>query len=364
MQLAQLGILSSNIISERLSLAGITNIFALGDSITVGQNASPSSNAYINLIKSIYGISTITNSASGGRGAWYAADRINHAGFTRASTLITVMAGLNDIRRNGSAAKTLAKIEATYRSIILRGISDANSAGGSVGVTRSGGTFTGYAADTLGGLYGTGTLPGNFACSVAIGTHPAAQYSYTFTGTAFGVQFSADDGVISNYATAEIRIDGVLVKTVNLDTYYDGVSDGTYDNARGPVAFSFHNLANTSHTVVITGETGSGFGLPVDYFCTILPPATAASFLFFEIPYLNSTGYALSPALGSEAASDAASAVIESIVDEYKSYGYNIAYVRTNDIYNLLTGLDTDNIHPNNTGHTQIRMAASEVLNQ
>jgi len=328
-----------------VDITGKTQLFAYGDSYTAGQNATTAAERYINQFATGKGL-TLTNRAVGGRGVYVAASTIQGDSFSRPATVITVMAGLNDIRRNGSATKTLKKIEACYRAIMLRCISNLNTPSGHSSVVRSG-SVLGYAANTVGGLYPTGTLPGNFASYAPSGS--ASSWTWTFTGTGFGIQFSASDDVISNYGTGKIKIDGVVVKTIDLGEWYDGISDGANDNARGPLGLTFHNLANTSHTIVVESDGNGNF--PVDFFCTLQAPSGSPAILFAEIPYLNSTGYALSPNMGSVAVSDIASTVIKSIVNEYIALGFNVGFVQTNSYTNLITDLDTDNIHWNNLGH-------------
>jgi lysophospholipase L1-like esterase len=342
-------------VASLVSLQGRNTMYALGDSITAGQNASVAGERYTNQFSAGKGL-TLTNLGVGGRGVLEAAIQIQPQTFTRSQTLITFAAGLNDMRRNGAATRTLKKMEACLKTVLIKGMAATNTASGSSGVTRSG-TINAYAANTVGGTFPTGTLPCNCATN---SPSTVATWTWTFTGTAFGIQFSGSDDVLSNYGTGTISIDGSVVQTLDLGEWYDGVSDGARDNARGPVGFTFHNLTNTSHTIVVT-STGDG-NFPIDFFCTLNPPETSAAFLVAEIPYLNSTGYAISPNLGSVAASDICSTLYRSIVNEYKGYGYNINFVETNDYYVLATGLDTDNIHPNNTGHDQITSAFNAAV--
>jgi lysophospholipase L1-like esterase len=339
-----------------ISLSGRTVIEAFGDSVTVGLNASPSTNAYIKLFSAAHGAMTVNTRAVSGKGVWNQASLAQSIVYSRTTCIVPVMVGLNDIRRNGSALKTLKKIEAGFRSILIgRFLSSTIVASGSSGVTRTG-SISAYNGTSVGGAFGTGSLPGNFATNGAPGS--VCTWTWTFTGTAFAIQFYGCDGVITTHDTAvDIKVDGTTVETINLNNWYDGVSDGAYDNARGPVAFSWHNLANTSHTVVITSSGGSG-NCPVDFFSQLYTPAQMAPTMFFEIPYLDATGYATSPSLGSTAASDAASAIIRGLAQTYYLLGFAVTYVATNSTYVLATGLDTaDHIHPNNTGHSQIYTA-------
>lgn len=341
---------TTRFIEPLVSLAGRTNFIALGDSITAGQNASNAASRFVNRFTTLKGL-TLNNLGVGGRGVYQAAVNIQGATFTRSNTVISFMAGLNDMRRGGVAAATLKKIEACLRTSILRGISNVNTPSGSASVTRVG-TIGAFAANTVGGFYPSGTLPGPYATNA---TSTSASWTYTFTGTSFGIQFSCSDDVVSSYGHGEIFIDGVKVKDVELGEWYDGISDGANANNRGPMAMTFHGLSSGLHTVLVQKNGGGNF--PIDFFCTLQTPANAAAFMVAEIPYLNSTGYAQAPANGSVANSDICSNLLRSIVNEYASYGYNITFVKTNDFYVLATGLDTDNIHPNDTGHVQIRDA-------
>lgn len=343
-------------VSSLLSLTGRTAIITLGDSITFGSNATTTNERYANQFATAQSL-TLTNLGVGGRGVLEAASQINAAAFTRPVTVISFMAGLNDIRRNGSAVKTLKKGEACLRSVILRGLSNVNTPAGSSGVTRTG-TTTGYAGNTVGGIYGSGTQPCTCASN---GANNAATWTWTFTGTAFGIQFFGSDNVVSAYAIATVQIDGVTVDAIDLDSWYDGVSDGSKANNVGPVAFTWHGLTNTSHTIrVISNADGN---CPIDYFCTINTPDNSPAYIIADIPYLDATGYATAPANGSTAASDAMSTVFRSIVNEYRSLGYNIVSVPTNSFYDVSTGLDpADHIHPNNLGHDQITNAFNSVI--
>lgn len=352
MQLAQQGIISTNLAQQQtISLSGRTVLRAYGDSFTAGQNASNSANRFINQYTTNKSL-TLTNLASGGRGVWYAADQSANDTYTRSATVLSVMAGLNDIRRNGDATKTLNKIEAAHRAIVLKAISSTTTAGGSAGCTRVG-TFSPYNARAVGGTYNS-TNPIPNATTAAVASGDGDYWEWTFTGTQFGIQFICNSGDVQTFGVATIAVDGVTVATLDTNDKYDNVSDGTYDNRRGPYGFTWHGLTNASHTVRVTRSVGF---IVVDYFCLIQTPANSAALLFAEIPYLNTTGYALSPALGTASISNVATARIQAIINEYRALGFIAALVNTNRYYNLNNGIDTDNIHPNDTGHDQIDLA-------
>lgn len=338
------------IVNIPISIAGRSVVEAFGNSITFGTASSPiPDSSYINRFNvAEAGVTSVVNNAVSGTGAWKTASLAQGVSFTSSQTIISVMVGLNDIRRNGASAKTLKKIEAGYRTVFLKGVANVITAAGSGSVTKTG-TWIGYGANTVGGKFPTGTPPGNFAIN---NTVSGSTLSWTFTGTAFGIQFSGSDGVISTYGGGTVDVDGVTVATVNLNNWYDGITDGTYDNKRGPLAYTYHGFTNASHTVVVTKTDNSSF--PVDFFATINTPANATAFLFIDIPYLSNAGYATAPNSATKSISDLASNVIVSLVLEFIGYGYSVCFIPTNSFYDLSIGLDADNIHPNNTGHKQI----------
>lgn len=350
-----LGAYFSSVTQTKVSISGKNSLSAFGDSITSGSNASDAAHRYINIVATSKGLA-LTNYGLGGSGVWYMASASQATAFDN-TDLLTAMAGYNDIRRNGAAAKTLKKIEACFRTLFVRALrNNLQDASGSGAVTRSG-TFSGFAASSYGGLYGSGSIPG----SVASYSQTSGDYwEWAFTGTAFSVQFIASDGAVATYGTCNVIVDGNTVASIDLNNWYDGVSDGVYDNARGPLAYSYHGFTNTSHTVRI--QVTSNNIVAVDLFEKVNAPASSPAILFAEIPYTNSVGYASSPSSGSIAASDSASNVIKLLVDEYLALGYNIAFVKTNTYYNVYTGISSDNIHPADSGMADIATAFTTAI--
>jgi hypothetical protein len=296
---------------------------------------------------------TLSNQATSGRGCWNAINAFKGLSFSRPQTLVAVLVSLNDIRRGGSSAKTLKKIQSSYSSIILKGIALSNVAAASGAVTKVG-SQSGFAASTYGGVYGSSN-------GAQISTSNAVEsWSWSFVGTSFGVQFIGSDGVAATFGTVQIYIDNVLIDTQNLNASYDGISDGSYDNARGPVAFTYHGYTNTTHTVKV--QTVGDGSIALDFFAELNTPANSCSFILGEIPYLDATGYATSPSSGSVSASAAGSNVIKNLAVRYYSLGYTITYAPVNAstpgglyISNTSSGLSSsDHIHANDTGHSQI----------
>lgn len=355
-----LGAHYAGVTQTQVSLSGRSTIIATGDSFTQGLNASPASEAYIPQFRVTHpGLTTLNNISISGRGVWSQASSIQGNGATKSSTLLTALIGLNDIRRGGASAKTLAKIEACYRALIFKGIYNASTPSGHATVTRTG-TIIGHPASTNGGLFGSGTLPGNFASQSSAGG--VDTWEWTFTGTEFGIQFIGSDGVAEVYGTANIYIDNVLVASKSLNNLADGISDGVNNNQHTPVAYTFHGLSSGSHTIRV--ESGGDGIVPIDFFATLHPAANSYAFLFAEIPYLTAYGYIATPGLdqASIAESDTASDIIKGIVDEYRALGYAIAFVKTNTYYNRYIGCDSDNVHANNIGHDEIEAAFNAAV--
>jgi lysophospholipase L1-like esterase len=342
---------TTDIWQRELLVTGRNTLFGYGDSITTGSNATTTANRYINKLATLYTM-TLTNRGASGRGVFRMAQQGIVDTYTRANTLLTCMAGLNDIRRGGTDPRTLKKIEACYRVMAVKAISGTTTASGAAGVTRVG-TFANYSANLVGGVYtNTGSTPATFTST------NGSYWEWSFTGTAFGINFIANSGDVQTFGTASVYVDGVFVEDIFLNDWYDNISDGTYDNRRGSLSWSWHNYANTSHTVRVVANGGI---VPIDFFCTIQSSfSNCAAVLFSEIPYLSTTGYAISPANGSVAISNSASEVIYKVYEIYSALGFPINMVWLNDFWYILSsGLATDQIHPNNTGHDQIFQAFS-----
>jgi hypothetical protein len=336
-----------------ISLSGVNALRACGDSITIGQGASPSSEGYIQQFSTQRGLS-LTNQAVGARGIWNQVSAIQGVGFTPTQTLVTCMVGLNDMKRNGASIKTVNKILTGFRAIAFKCIRSSTRYSGDSLVTRANGSFTPYNAASVGGL-GLGTALGasNLAASFSVST--GATWTHSFTASSslpgIGVQLIGADGVLYSLGVCEILIDGVVVDTIDTATYYDGVSDGAYDNGRGPVVFMYHGLSAGAHTIQVRQVSGT---IAVDFFAQLNQPPSSARILFAEIPYCTPTGY-LAPPNGSISASDICSQAIYSVVTELRDAGYLAAFVKTNSYYDSVNS--GDGTHPDNTGYDQITSA-------
>ena len=329
--------------------ATIDTLKGFGDSFTVGYNASPQTiNGYLYRMGAYWGV-PIVNMGVSGSGVWkvmqqnYLTTKLTHKNAN------SIMAGFNDSRRGGSDVRTRKKILNAYKAFVancnLKSFIDAGAT--SANITRSGAWLTTYASASVGGK---STNNGAY-------TNTAGDYvEYSFTDSTVVVGLIGADGTTTNYdySTIDVTIDGTLVETVDENNQWDGISDGSNDNKRGPFVLIYRGLGLASHTIRITAKSSKY--TVVDYFGHLR--ADIRPTLLWHIPLMQSAGYAISPANGSAALTNDLNAAIDSLA---ATLAGRCIVVKTNDYYNLTTGLDADNIHPNNTGHQQLFNAATAV---
>jgi lysophospholipase L1-like esterase len=320
---------------------------SFGDSITFGTAAS-AGKGYVQLFSTLYDV-TNTSRAVGGKGVFQAVKNHNEFVLPKHNALSVVMVGLNDIRRGGNGVKTLEKIRNGYRGIIcnhfLNRYVSANS--GDTSITKVG-TWTTYNSASVGGKTQGhySTLSGNYN-------------EYTFSDTNVVVAMIAGDGVTEIHGTFTVHIDGVLQGNYSLNEKTDGITDDTNNNARSPFILYFTNLTNVPHVIKVTHTNNAT--LPIDYFGHLSEPKFGSPLLFMDTPYLNAAGYALSPANATSAIVDELNVLLVSVINEFSSE-YPIYVGKTNNFYNVTTGISGDNVHPNDVGHRQIYLAATDAL--
>lgn len=343
-----------------VSKTGITAIDAYGDSFTVGQNATtPTTDGYIYVFRDKE-FPTITggnfvNHAVAGKGAWVGSDAASKVTNNNGTSRLWVeMVGQNDVYRNGSAVKTLNKIEAFVRTMFVNHAGTAFVASGSSSCVRTGNYTTAYNASSVGGRYTNAAIPSSTS-AVINSSGTAGTVSYTFTGTAIGVQLVSDSGV-AGFGTCGISIDGVLRETVDLNVWYDNISDGVNSNQTGPVAFWYVGLSNTSHTITVTAN-GDG-QCPVDYFIPMMDGTTMKPIIFTELPYRLT--YA-SPSVGTQADWDIATSRKLAMCNYIRAQGYNVIWYSVNKYYDQ-TDVDPDLIHPLDGGHRQIASGMAHLF--
>jgi hypothetical protein len=356
-------------VSNSISVIPAVNIAItfFGDSITAGSSADVG-NDYATLLSGRLGL-TKTNVAASGRGVWVMAQQANLDSVLANDSVrvIMAMAGLNDIRRGAknytssdsygyrTNDKCLNKLLASYRNLLIMKFRTSIVAAGSASVTRTG-THSVFDGASVGGKYTAASIPSNTATFITA----AGTWSYNFTGDNIAVGMFGADGVSVNWGTFQIEIDNNVVYVGDHNGWWDGVSDGTNNNQRGPVPFWFAGLSNTTHTVKVTRLTGTSL---VDYFAVLGTPATRNGAIISEIPYIRDYSKA-----GLEKAdrsySDLASQQIFRVWKEFKKYDYPVAYLKLNDYYDCDSLADpTDGVHPLNRGHYLIARSGLTMIN-
>jgi hypothetical protein len=260
------------------------------------------------------------------------------------------MAGLNDIRRNGWAAATHAKLINGYNAIFVNQYLASWVTAGDASVTKVGSWGAGYTASAVGGK------------SVNLGIYSTTLNDtaiWTFTGTTLVVGLMGADGVGGSsydYAFCKIYIDGVLVATLNENGQWDGVSDGVNDNKRGTFPVIFTGLSAGSHTVKVVQNTAGKY-LVIDYFGTLVAPSAGKPLMIYHDPYLTSAGYATSPSNASNAIVDSLNTLIDSLKNVYVGWGFPVYRAQTNSYYNPATDAGGDGIHPIDQGYLHMFQA-------
>lgn len=335
--------------NQRKDTLNTTSLTAFGDSFTQSQGATSSAFGYINMLANDFGL-TVNNQSVSARGVWEMGKRANEDATVanNNTAIITSLAGLNDVRRNGSNTKTINKIKNAHRSLIVNAFKKSYT----VSTAATGANWSsGFTAISVGGK----------SNSAQFTTTNGGYKEHTFTGTMIGVQLIGNSGDVDTYSSSvQISIDGTPIDTVDLNNQWDNVSDGSNDNRRGPVMLFYSGLSNASHTIRVTNLTANIAVL--DCFFELNQTEKVSPVVVGLIPYLTTAGYAVAPASGTVANTDIANSAIIEVVNEFASIGFPVSYATTNTFYSTTTGISVDDIHPNNVGHSQIRNAFRQPL--
>jgi hypothetical protein len=343
-----------------------TELRLYSDSIGLGSNAT-ALNGYMQRISAAYPqFTSVTNNSENGRGMWRACQQIQTGSWTSGPdnlALIVVNAWLNDVADSGQDNpiwyKTFNKIKNCLFAMMLKPLIAAGTASGSVSITRAGGTFNSYFANTVGGLYVQGTgLPGaDRASFCTAGT--GATWTWTATFKHFFIQFIGAQGITYTIGEADIEVDGVVVGHYSGNGQYDLMTDGVYDNGRGVVCMAWWDFPNTSHTVVVRQTAGTG-AMAIDFFATITDNMRICpAFLLMEAPYCTRQGYYGNPPSGlrgDRQSSNQISRMAREMILFFRRRGYNYGFVETNKFYSL-ANVDSDGVHPKDRGHSQLLQA-------
>lgn len=313
-------------------------LIAFGDSMAFGNAASSPANRYVNRLAAAIG-GPLNNQAVSGTGMAQQSRAAFPVVPLRNTSVVSVMAGFNDLLRTGAAA--FPKIETNLRALIANALLDRAlpaSACRKTGVWVSAGAADGGKALMLGGtgLYTTGGPTDALDCdffgeTLVIG-------SWTTIGAASG-------GTYKDFA---IAIDGVPVGTF----FANGATDDAYPATNFNVRF-FKNLGFAKHTVTLRPLSAGAYTI-VDYVGALAAPAAVAPVLVAQIPSMTNwtyNGNTLAPATLA-----AANALIASVVAEFD--GWPVRLVPTNDFYTPGPGFTApDGQHPADAGMAQIANA-------
>lgn len=326
----------------------VDSVRTFGNSITVGSNASPTlDSGYVYRVGAFLE-KPVGNRAIAGTGSVTAISQ--HYLYTPLlhNDMSLVMVGFNDIRRNNvqgaNGYKTLNKIVNAHKSIFFNHFLKSFVAAGSGSVTRYnvGGSWAApWDARAEGGKTGQGAFTGGLNDSAV----------YAFTDSTVGVGLIGADTEGSTYS---VYIDNSLVFSGTTVGQYDGVNDGFSGNTRAPLCVFFTGLTYAAHSIRVVKTSGSSL-LILDYFGHLRDAATAPPLVIMHAPYMNAAGYATAPNASNVVRTDTMNNKLDSLVASFPSaYQPRVFLIETNNCYDTLTGLDVDNIHPNNTGHRQI----------
>jgi hypothetical protein len=323
--------------------SGATGVFYTGDSFTFGLAASPITKAYPYLLSGYLGINTIDSGVSST--TFPAIGGMVARNITYPNPyIVSIMGGFNNFRNTNILTipnrPTLQMCLQSYKFDFLKANCKAvQNATSGTGVTRPAGTWnTGYNCVTnANGITTTGAYTSSAGATI----------QYVATDSTFIVFMEVPKSSSTNLT---VSVDGSVVQTLNPSNQ----SDQSY----GHYSIIITGLSNASHTILLTNVSG---GLMiVDGFSSFIPAATALATFMWEVPKMNSTGYA--GGQFSDAAADLFNAALDSMALTLPP-GYPNYIMKSNSTYNVHTGGAADSIHPGNTGHIQLEQAGINALN-
>jgi hypothetical protein len=366
------GVNTTNIASNTASILHLrkfkvfpnTIIEGYGDSYMQSFLASPTTNGFYPILATSLGYTTANQGqfAVGGTGWDYIAKTSNSSLVLANQKLLLACAGLNDMRRADysnlttppySYAKTYNKIICGVKSFLCNAFMSKTCIAANNASVTTAGTWT-----TTSGMgdKASGRLTGLVRTSSVSGS----TLSYTFTGTNIVVGTFGCDGVTVTHGGFTVSIDGTTVDTYSPIGLADAQLDGNSDaNTIVPNTLIYTGLGNNSHTIVIT--TTSNTPTYIDYFGQLQSPNLCSPVLILGIPTLDATGYSsLTPSIPSTAVGDTLMSRGRQAILAGTSYfnGYPVTTARFEDYWNPATDLNTDHVHPSNSGYKKIALDA------
>lgn len=331
--------------SNAAAFNSATAFDAFGDSITDGTGASAPANEYVALLAAARGW-TVTNHAVSGDMVADQADPVFtlDVGNGQQSTL---MLGTNDMRTYTSNVSKRAAFKAGHAALLAwLAIPDARKQKGQ-GRDSVTGTWTNTSVYDGGSLGIQSIVPTSTATFTAYGS---VVYVATILQNSIVATFSLTvDGVNrGTYSCAP----GATITSVNGLTYM-------------PALVRIPGLTEGPHTVVITVVSASTSNpVYVLWVAGNLGHATKGGPNVWcgNVPRFTSAGYTASG--GSDGDVAAFNAMIRDNVRVLSADGLNVALVDSAARLAPATDLDTDGVHPDDSGHSVIAEAFLEAINQ
>ena len=346
------------------------NISAFGDSITLGPPYVTVPQVYASVLASNLGKSASIYAA--GSSGFKTLMKNSNANITPNTNVAIELTGLNNVTGEGSKLQNTPIITHGCLTLLANQWASSIVNGASSSITRTGGTFTGYAAarrvpattnNAFGGKYGItdGQVLPNTTDAVYTNSAGAyIEYTATFKNAIIGLmggngQFSSLYTTTIPSGIVRIYLDNVLQTTINLGEQYprpygssgDGV--GPDFETVGPVMYAINAATNASRTIKVELVSGD---MALDYISILNNTAACYPVVLGEIPYVDPSQWGT----GSQLIADSYSNIKASIVNTWASLGFPIRYADTNTYYNYV-GNTSDGTHPTPTGHIQIANA-------
>lgn len=329
---------------------GATKYFAVGNSITFGLNSSVFDSSYVACNGRLFQLPVVDSGVSSTLTPGIASMHLRNINYPN-TFVSSIMGGFNNARNTNvlNNRPTMNNIVYSYKAVCWNQFAGpVQNATSGTGVTRTGSWTTGYNGIINAGGKTTG---------VSYTSSAGAYIEYAFTDSTVGALcYTPTNGPTS----VTVSIDGSVVQTLSTAGKFDGL--GAYLSVSyGMFPIIVTGLSNAAHTLRITNVSGGLF--LVDCFTSFVSSASANSMalIFYHVPKQNAAGYAGNPNY-SDAAADTINSKIDSLAAALPS-AWPIYVAKTNVRYNVTTGLSGDNIHPNNTGHKQISLAAADAVN-
>lgn len=328
--------------------------YFFSDSYGLSQQATSTNYGYVNRLGNLYNLITTNNLSISGKGV--VALTIASYGNINTNTLgnsapCLSMIGFNDLRRGGSAAATISKIQAGHRAMICNCLLKFGIAASAATNT---GTWSNYSVANL--TAKAVNLGGNARQSSTATDN--ISYTTTIASDNIVIGTYGSDGSTYNWGRFTYSIDGNVLGTYTPNGVGDLQNDGTTDNGQVPDAIFISGLANTTHTVLLTLLDAKT--TIIDYIGFLQPAGAAPPFLVGSPPRMDATGYATSPANATDAVITAGKNAIKTVVQSFLSY--QVIFVDNDLTGDISSGLGADHIHANDLGYNYITQAFAKSL--